>query len=506
MLLAKERDELLSLGLVGLTGGLQFGVQALGHIAPIREGLVRAYDEKIHRDYGRFLTKSGGPKAMIEHRRDMALSILYTMNRALDRRLLGPGTLRGTMNIISREILLPKNASAAKEDFQNRYGAMPPSALVVSPTKACNLACPGCYADSGADREKLDFATFRRIIKEAQTLWGMHFFGISGGEPFVYRDGGQGLLDLAAENREAFFLVYTNGTLIDEKTSLKLAQLGNVTPAISVEGLRETTDRRRGEGVFDQIVEAMKFLAKAQVPFGISMTASRDNVEELLAEETLDFYFEKMGALYGWVFQYMPIGRSPSLAEMPTAEQRLKLMSRMWEVVRKKRYFLVDFWNSGILADGCIAAAGRGGYLYIDWNGAVSPCVFMPYSPVNIKDLYQEGKTLNDAWAEPFFAEIRRWQKDYNPGLGAKKPHPEGNLLRPCLIRDHHKEFVEMLKRYEPKPTDKSAEQALKDKKYHRGLEKFDEELAELADPIWEKDYLDQSGKGESYPGKEEEA
>ncbi len=490
---AREKDKLFSVGFSGLVGTLEFGVQTLGHLAPVREGLVKYYDERIHRDYGRLLEESGGPKTMVEHRRDIALSILYTMNRAMERRLLGPATLRGTLNIISREILMPEAESAAKEEFRNRYQATPPSALVVSPTKACNLRCPGCYADSGNDPEKLDFPTFNRIIKEARELWGVHFFGISGGEPFVYRDEGKGFLDLAAENRESFFLVYTNGTLIDEKMAKRLAELGNVTPAISVEGLRETTDSRRGKGVFQKIVRAMDLLAQAQVPFGISMTASRNNIEELLAEETLDFYFEKMGALYGWVFQYMPIGRAPSLEEMPTAEQRLKLMDRMWTVVRKKRYFLVDFWNSGILADGCIAGAGRGGYLYIDWNGAVSPCVFMPYSPVNIKDLYRESKTLNDAWGEPFFAEIRRWQKDYNPGLLAKKPHPEGNLLRPCLIRDHHAEFMEILKRYQPQPTDKNAELALKDKKYHQGLEKFDRELAELADPIWERDYLDQS-------------
>jgi MoaA/NifB/PqqE/SkfB family radical SAM enzyme len=181
-----------------------------------------------------------------------------------------------------------------------------------------------------------------------------------------------------------------------------MAKIGNLTPALSVEGWRELTDARRGSGVFDRVLAAMGRLRSAGVPFGISLTATRHNAEEILSDEFIDYFFEEQGALYGWIFHYMPIGRAFTLDLMPTPQQRLWMWKRSWEIIRERRLFLADFWNHGTLSDGCISA-GRStgaGYMYIDWNGAVSPCAFVPYSPVNVKDVYKRGGTLNDIWAE----------------------------------------------------------------------------------------------------------
>ena len=70
-----------------------------------------------------------------------------------------------------------------------------------------------------------------------------------------------------------------------------------------------------------------------------------------------------------------------------------------WDIIRQRQIFLADFWNHGILMEGCLAAgrANGGGYFYIDWNGAVSPCVFVPYSPVKVNKVFKEGGNLNDA-------------------------------------------------------------------------------------------------------------
>jgi len=127
--------------------------------------------------------------------------------------------------------------------------------------------------------------------------------------------------------------------------------------------MRAATDARRGDGVFDRVVAAMTRLRQAHVPFGISVTATRDNAEEVLSNEVIEFFYGQMGAMFGWLFHYMPIGRAITLELMPTPQQRLAMMRRMWEIVGQKHYFLADFWNSGILVDGCISAGGRGGYL-----------------------------------------------------------------------------------------------------------------------------------------------
>jgi len=410
-------------------------------------------------------------------------AFIKTFDRILARRL-SEATLRSIAHNLIHGALVQGGEQSAIARFTQEFGMNPPSTLTISPGKTCNLQCTGCYASAGPTAEKLDWSTFDSIITEAKTLWGVRFLVISGGEPLAYRSEGKGLLDAAEKHPDVLFMFYTNGTLIDEKTAQRIAALGNVTPAISVEGWHERTDERRGVGVFDKILAAMEQLRKAGVFFGISLTATRHNVEEILSEEFIDYFFEQQGAFYGWIFQYMPIGRSFTLDLMPTPEQRLWMWKRSWEIVKKRKIFLADFWNHGTLSNGCIAGgrARGGGYLYIDWNGHVSPCVFVPYSPVNVKEIYAQGGTLNDVWANPFFAAIRGWQESYMQS--------KGNWLAPCLNRDHHAVLNHLIAKHEPEPIDESAREALIDPDYGRGLEHYGELYENLSESIWHEQYL----------------
>jgi MoaA/NifB/PqqE/SkfB family radical SAM enzyme len=423
------------------------------------------------------------PPGVLTDRALFGEAFIKIFDRILARRL-SEATLRSIAHNLIHGALVRGGEQSAIACFSQEFGMNPPSFLTISPGRTCNLQCKGCYASAGPAVEKLDWSTFDRIITEAKTLWGVRFLVISGGEPLAYRSEGKSLLDAAEKHPDVFFLIYTNGTLIDEKTAQRLAVLGNVTPAISVEGWRDQTDERRGVGVFDQILAAMKRLRKAGVFFGISLTATRHNAEEILSEEFIDYFFEQQGVFYGWIFQYMPIGRSYTLDLMPTPEQRLWMWKRSWEIVKKRKIFLADFWNHGTLSNGCIAGgrAHGGGYLYIDWNGRVSPCVFVPYSPVNVKDVYAKGGTLNDVWANPFFADIRDWQESYMQS--------KGNWLAPCLNRDHHGVLSQLITNHEPEPIDESARAALLDPGYGKGLEHYSELYENLTESIWREQYL----------------
>ena len=109
------------------------------------------------------------------------------------------------------------------------------------------MRCAGCWAGK-YEVSTLPYETFARILKEAKEL-GIHFIVLSGGEPFAYKD----LLRAAEEHPDIAFMVYTNGTLIDEQVADKLVATGNLSPVISLEGWREETDARRGPGVYDKI-------------------------------------------------------------------------------------------------------------------------------------------------------------------------------------------------------------------------------------------------------------
>jgi MoaA/NifB/PqqE/SkfB family radical SAM enzyme len=434
--------------------------------------------------------RPGRPRRIAEDKRDLVLGLVHSLDRAFNTRHLSKAATRGLLHSLTLNVLLRGGREAAVREFKAGHGGLgPPFFLTIGPGKACNLRCVGCYASSADGSEKLDWDVFERIIDEAKCLWGVRFFVITGGEPLCYRSQGKDFLEMASRHADCYFLMYTNGTLIDRRMAARMAEVGNITPAISVEGFEERTDERRGKGVFQRVLGAMANLREAGVPFGISLTATRLNCEEILSDEFLDFFFEEQGAVYGWVFQYMPIGRSFTLGLLPTAEQRAWMWQRTWQVVRERRIFLADFWNLGTASDGCIAAGRQGGYLYVDWNGSVMPCVFVPYSPVNVNDLYQNGGTLNDVWDHPFFGNIRAWQREY--GYGHTEPGNVGNWLMPCINRDHHRTFWRMLTIHEPDPEDAAAAQAWQDESYHRGLMAYNEQVAALMDPIWEKEYLE---------------
>lgn len=130
----------------------------------------------------------------------------------------------------------------------------------------CNLSSPGCYASSSSNtRSSLPYSVVSRIINEKAKLWHSRFTAVSGGEPFLWKEAGKGIIDLAREHEDNFFLIYTNGTLLNRDVARQLANGGNVTPAMSVEDFEDKTDLRLGKGVFKKILDAFNYLREAGV-------------------------------------------------------------------------------------------------------------------------------------------------------------------------------------------------------------------------------------------------
>lgn len=451
----------------------------------LRRTLIRQMEKRIYEDLIK-KNPDNRPLKVQEDKYYMARSIFRSIERAIERGNLSREAIDGLLRVFLGNVFF--GGFYKRMEYYKRYSERPPVFMTISPAKRCNLRCHGCYAASGSEhKEKLSWEVLSEIFAQAKELWGMSFFVISGGEPLIYRDSGHTILDLYEKYDDSYFLMYTNGTLISQGMAKQMAKLGNVTPAISVEGLEEETDKRRGKGVFERILKAMENLKEAGVPFGLSITATRENVDVITSERFMNFFFKEMGAIYAWIFQYMPIGRSFTLDLMPTPTQRAKLYEWEWNLVRKEDIFIADFWSTATASDGCIAGARPGGYFYINWAGDVTPCVFVPYAVDNVNKAFKEGRNLNDIIQNGFFKDIREWQFDY----GYKKPAGEHkNWIMPCFIRDHHKKFLELVKKHKATPIDEDAGLALRDKKYNEGLIKYDEEMEKLTDPVWNRHYL----------------
>ncbi|MDA8188443.1 MAG: radical SAM protein, partial [Dehalococcoidales bacterium] len=337
-----------------------------------------------------------------------------------------------------------------------------PACIVISPTMRCNLRCLGCYAGNYTQADDLPVEVFERVIQEAREL-GTKFFIITGGEPLVYHP----LFDSIKKFDDCAFQFYTSGHLMNERIARRIVELGNVVPAISIEGFKEETEFRRGEGGFDRVMRAMDILREARALFAFSVTVTRHNTDVVISDEFIDLMIQK-GVGYGWYFTYVPIGREPDLSLMPTPEQRNKLREGINRIRKTKGLLIGDFWNDGALSEGCLSGGRR--YLHINNKGDVEPCVFVHFSVDNIKE-----KPLKEALASDFFRAFR-------------KAAPFGtNLLRPCPIIDHPQVLRKLVPKFGAKPTHEGADSIITD--LAGAMDNYSAGVKSIYDSIWDKDY-----------------
>jgi len=344
--------------------------------------------------------------------------------------------------------------------FRERPESMLMSPLI-SPTMRCNYRCQGCFAASYDRKDDMSPEVFDRVLREGEAL-GINFFLLVGGEPMLY----PGLLDILGRHDRSFFQIYTNGSLIDPAMAERLAKIGNIAPQISVNGPARYTDSSRGAGAFQQVMQAMDNLREAGCVFGFSTLVTRDNADAICSEEWFDLLVDK-GALYGWLFLYMPVGGDPNPALMPTPDQRnnLRLALRLYR--KTKPILPVDFWNDGTLTGGCIA--GGRAFFHINHRGYVEPCIFCHFATNNINDC-----TLAEALDSPFFKAIRESQPfSYN-------------TLRPCPMIDHPQTMWRIINQAGARPTHEGAEKMFTT--FAGDLEKYAAGAREILDNAWDNE------------------
>jgi MoaA/NifB/PqqE/SkfB family radical SAM enzyme len=368
-------------------------------------------------------------------------------------------------NFIVNQLLVGTNHRKA---FEAERGFYPPDAMLISPTMRCNLNCYGCYSAQYSTEEDLPFEVMDRLVRECNEM-GIHLVLMTGGEPFLRKD----LFDLFEKHKSTTFQVYTNGTLIDEKMVERFVALGNVVPAISLEGLREETDGRRGNGQFDRISKVMGWLRNAGIFFAVSTTQTSQNTDVLTRDAFVDFLVEK-GCILLWNFHYVPIGRNPDLSLMATPEQRNRMRERLVYFRATKPMLFVDFWNDGCLTQGCIAAGRK--YFHVNARGDVEPCVFCHFASDNIKE-----KSLAEALNSPLFREIR-----------SRQPFSE-NYFRPCLLIDHPQKGREVALQHAKYFTHEGAECLFTD--FAQAIDAYAKAYEEIAEVAWKEKMEDRSGQ-----------
>lgn len=347
-----------------------------------------------------------------------------------------------------------------RNEYQAKHGIKPPWLIIISPSMRCNLRCIGCYAGQYTKADDLPFELADRVLNEVKEM-GVRGITVSGGEPFI----NPWLLDLFKKHSDCYFLVYTNGTLIDENLAKKIARLGNVAPSISVKGGQTETDFRRGEGTYHKVIQAMDNLRRARAMFGFSATMTSKNADVITRDKFIDNLIAK-GCKFGWYFQYIPIGREPDISLMATPQRRNYLRQKVgyWRATRP--IFVGDFWNDGPYVEGCMAGGTK--YLHINNRGDIEPCVFAQFSVDNIKNI-----TIKEALQSDFFKALRKEQQKID------------NWYAPCCIIDHPEILRQAVKVSGAHPTYEGGEVLLEDQKITRHLDAYAKEVAEMTKEPW---------------------
>lgn len=313
--------------------------------------------------------------------------------------------IRATLKNPKESAFMAKFAVASKAASKKRAakeenGEHVPPFLIASITSACNLHCAGCYSRCNSateDSEPVNQLTddeWKNIFDEADDL-GVSFILLAGGEPLLRK----GVIEAAAKKPSILFPIFTNGTYMTEKYFEDFDKNRNLVPIMSIEGEKEATDHRRGEGVYDKLISNMDELKKRGIIFGASVTVTTENIKEVSSESFIRMLSEK-GCKAVIFVEFVPVDEgSEHLA--PGDEDREYLKGEIMRLRKEhEEMVFVSFPGDEKTSGGCIAA-GRG-FFHINSHGGAEPCPFSPYSDINVRDT-----SLREAMKSKLFLDLQ---------------------------------------------------------------------------------------------------
>ena len=315
---------------------------------------------------------------------------------------------------MARFALASRAASKRRRKAENA-GEHIPAFLIASITSQCNLHCAGCYSRcnhatvDGEPVRQLTAEEWLRIFEEADEL-GISFILLAGGEPMIRRD----VIEAAGRHPNILFPVFTNGTFMDERYFGLLDRCRNLIPVMSIEGEKETTDARRGEGVYDRLIGNMDALSQRGLVFGASVTVTTQNIREVSSDAFLKKLSDR-GCKAVIFVEFVPV--TDESADLAPGDAEREYLSREIERLREEHPEMVyiSFPGDEKSSGGCVAA-GRG-FFHINSHGGAEPCPFSPYSDMNVRDT-----SLREALRSPLFRALQ------NGGI-LKDDHAGGCVL-----------------------------------------------------------------------------
>lgn len=270
-------------------------------------------------------------------------------------------------------------------------------------TRACNLRCKHCYYDASTplDDELDTEQAFALIDDIAETFGDNVRVTLGGGEPLVRKD----LFEIVAYGKErgVSLVLASNGIMLTEDTAARLKDAGIDEVIIAIDGMQQTHDTIRGNGVFEKAVAGVRACKAAGMSVVIDPCIMKQNEGE--TAKILDLS-EELGARQCRIFHYIAMGRGETeipddeLDSAQYAQNVLQLYDEQnkrngieicttqacqyWVVLKRKEEKglpVPDFYYNE--APGCRAGIGM---MSIKPNGDVVPCPLLEVKAGNVKE------------------------------------------------------------------------------------------------------------------------
>jgi radical SAM protein with 4Fe4S-binding SPASM domain len=228
-------------------------------------------------------------------------------------------------------------------------------------TNGCNLRCVHCYAESEKPEPGgLTLQEWERVIDELIEN-GYFDFIITGGEPFFWPDVLQLLRYILKRKSASIWMIFTNGTLLNDKI---LDFLANYKIELNItfhSYLKEHHERISCvKGSWEKTIKGIENVIKRNIPYNINIPIGAYNQNDL--NKTIDF-LKSIGVendLAGGNIVY-PMGRGKNCKVLPDDCTKFN--------IKKEIYQLPLTWEGKLIYQTCWCEK-----LSIKPNGDVSPC------------------------------------------------------------------------------------------------------------------------------------
>jgi MoaA/NifB/PqqE/SkfB family radical SAM enzyme len=276
-------------------------------------------------------------------------------------------------------------------------------------TNECNLACLHCIEESGPGKAFRDELEAKQIFNVLEQILDneVPYLSFSGGEPMLLPQFFEMAEYVCA--REGQLKIETNGHYLTAENCERLARMGVKAVQVSLDGgSRETYQRMRVRGDFDQMVQGIRNLRAAGVPVEINYSPTSFNIHEI--DVALDLACE-LGAHSFYTGRTMYTGNAVKTWRhlAPSEEQYQTYFATLHRRAAELRGRMrVHFHEMGLLEELRYRLREPAALLIVLPNGLVKLINALPFvcGDLRRQSLKEVWANFQSAWRDPRVAQF----------------------------------------------------------------------------------------------------